>query len=81
MVFPVRIRVPPLLKVLQIAEKARGSAVLPEPYDKGASTAGSRNGLFYRGCGNVLHTVYGAGVDGEGHPDIGVSWTGETRAT
>jgi hypothetical protein len=30
-VSPVRIRVPPLLKVLQIAEKYRGSTVLPKP--------------------------------------------------
>ena len=42
MVSPVRIRVPPLLKVLQIAKKARTPDVLPEPFDKGVSTAGSR---------------------------------------
>jgi hypothetical protein len=46
MVSPVRIRVPPLIKVLQIAEKERPLAVPLEPYDKGVSTAGSRKGLF-----------------------------------
>jgi hypothetical protein len=46
MVSPVRIRVLPPLKVLQIAEKGSDSAVLPEPFDKGVSTAGSRKGLF-----------------------------------
>jgi hypothetical protein len=33
-----------------------------------------------RGSGGLLHAFCGAGVDGEGHPDIGVRWTGETRA-
>jgi hypothetical protein len=47
MVSSVRIQVPPLIKVLQIAEKERASAVLLEPFDKGVSTAGSRKGLFY----------------------------------
>jgi hypothetical protein len=42
MVSPVRIRVPPLLNYLQIAEKVRGPAELPELFDKGVSTAGSR---------------------------------------
>jgi hypothetical protein len=28
----------------------------------------------------VLHAFCGAGVDGEGHPVIGVTWIGETRA-
>jgi hypothetical protein len=46
MVSPVRIRVPPLKKVLQIAEKQRALEVFPEPFDKGVSTAGSRKGLF-----------------------------------
>ena len=46
MVSPVRIRVPPLKKVLQIAEKYRDSTELPEPFDKGVSTGGSRNGLL-----------------------------------
>jgi hypothetical protein len=46
MVSPVRIRVPPLLKYLQIKEKERASAKLPEPFDKSVSTAGSRKGLF-----------------------------------
>jgi hypothetical protein len=27
-----------------------------------------------------LHAFCGAGVDGEGHPVIGVTWIGETRA-
>jgi hypothetical protein len=45
-VSPVRIRVPPLLKVLQITEKYRTSTELPKPSDKGVSTAGSRKGLF-----------------------------------
>ena len=80
MVSPVRIRVPPLLKVLQIAEKYRDLTELPEPFDKGVSTAGSRNGHFKGGYLGVLHALCGAGVDGEGHPVIGVSWTGETRA-
>jgi hypothetical protein len=45
-VSPVRIRVPLLLKVLQIAGKERAPVVLPEPSDKAVSTAGSRKGLF-----------------------------------
>jgi hypothetical protein len=56
-------------------------AVLPEPFDNGVSTAGSRKGLYQRGCGGVLHSFCGMGVvDGEDHPDIGVSWTDEARA-
>jgi hypothetical protein len=47
MVSPVRIRVPPLLKVLQIAEKERASAVLLRLIFRGVSTAGSRKGLFW----------------------------------
>jgi hypothetical protein len=73
MVSPVRIRVPTLLKVLQIAEKDRALAVFPEALVKGVSTAGSRKDLFQRGRGGVLHTVCGVRVDGEGHPDIGVA--------
>jgi hypothetical protein len=42
----VRIRVPPFLQVLQIMEKERALAVLPEPFEKGVSTAGSRKRLF-----------------------------------
>jgi hypothetical protein len=45
-VSPVRIRVPPLLKLLQMAEKERVSPALPEPCDKGVSTAGSRKRFF-----------------------------------
>jgi hypothetical protein len=54
--------------------------VLPEHFDKSVSTAGSRKGLFYGGCRRVLHAFCGAGVDGEGHPVMGVSWTVEARA-
>ena len=72
MVSPVRIRVPPLKKVLQIAEKERSLAVFPGAFVKGVSTAGSRKDLFQRGRGGVLHSVRGVGVDGEGQPDIGV---------
>jgi hypothetical protein len=46
MVSPVRIRVSPLKKVLQIVEKLRNPAVLRELSDKGVSTAGSRKDLF-----------------------------------
>ena len=46
MVSPVRIRVPPLPKVLQMADKESAPAVLPGPFDKGVSTAGSTKGLF-----------------------------------
>jgi hypothetical protein len=70
MVSPVRIRVPPLEKALQIAEKYRDSTELPKPSDEDVSTAGSRKGLSYGGCHGVLHAFFGAGVDGEGHPDI-----------
>jgi hypothetical protein len=80
MVSPVRIRVPPLEKVLQIAEKYRDLTELPKPLFYGLSTAGSRKGLFKRGCGGGLHAFCGADVDGEGHPVMGVSWTSETRA-
>jgi hypothetical protein len=70
MVSPVRIRVPPLLKVLQIVKKVRDSAVLPNPFDKGMSTAGSSKDLYQCGCGRALHAFRGAGVDGGGHPDV-----------
>ena len=70
MVSPVRIRVPPLFEVLQIAEKESVPAVLPEPFDKGVSTAGSRNGLFLGRLSRVLHAVCGVGVDCKGHPVI-----------
>jgi hypothetical protein len=80
MVSPVRIRVPPLLKVLQIADKIRAPAVLPKPCDKGVSTARSRKGHFWGGCRGVLQAVCGAGVDGEGDPVIGVTWICEARA-
>jgi hypothetical protein len=73
MVSPGRIRVPPLEKVLQIVENERALAVFPEASVKGVSTAGSRKDLFQRGRGGVLHTVRSVGVDGEGHPDVGVS--------
>jgi hypothetical protein len=46
MVSPVRIRVPPLIKVLQIAEKDIALAVFPEAFVKGVSTAESRKDLF-----------------------------------
>ena len=72
MVSPVRIRVPPRLKVLQIVEKQGVLAVSTELFVKGVSTAGSGRGLFQRGCGGVSHTVRGVGVDGEGHPDVGM---------
>jgi hypothetical protein len=62
MVFPVRIRVPLLKKALQIEEIERTPAELLAPRDKGVSTAGSRRGFFWRGCG--------VGVDGEGHSII-----------
>jgi hypothetical protein len=45
-VSPVRIRVPPLEKVLQMTGKQRALAVFSEPFDKGVSTAGSRTELF-----------------------------------
>ena len=81
MVSPVRIRVPPLKKVLQIAEKQGVLAVSPGPFVNGVSTAGSRNDLFKRGRGVVLHAFCGVGADGKSHPDIGVmTWIGETRA-
>jgi hypothetical protein len=72
MVSPVRIRVPPLLKVLQIAGKHGALAMSPEPFVNDLSTAGSRKGLFYGGCRGVLHAFCGVGVDGEGHPVMGV---------
>ena len=74
MVSPVRIRVPPLIKVLQIAEKESALAVLLRLSFRGVSTAESRKDLFQRGRGGVLHTVRGVSVVGEGHPDIGVPW-------
>jgi hypothetical protein len=46
MVFPVRIRVPPLKKVLQMAEKYEGQMVLSGLFVNGMSTAGSRKGFF-----------------------------------
>jgi hypothetical protein len=60
MVSPVRIRVPLLKKVLQIAEKYRDSTELPKPLFSDVSTAGSRKGPFKRGCGGVLHAFCGA---------------------
>jgi hypothetical protein len=44
------------------------------------STAGPKVGLFECCCGGVLPAFCGAGVDGEAHPDIGVTCIGETRA-
>jgi hypothetical protein len=44
MVSPVRIRVPPHIKVLQIVEKERALAVLLRVFFRGVSTAGSRKG-------------------------------------
>jgi hypothetical protein len=73
MVSPVRIRAPPLQKVLQIAGKYGAPTVLPEPFVEGVSTAGSRKGLFWRVRGGVLPTVGGVGVEGEDHPDDGVA--------
>jgi hypothetical protein len=32
----------------------------------------SRESFFERGRGGVSHAVRGVGVDGEGHPDVGV---------
>jgi hypothetical protein len=46
MVSTARIRVSPLLKVLQIAEKYGVLAVLPGLCGNGVSTAGSRKGLL-----------------------------------
>ena len=81
MVSPVRIRLPPLLKVLQIEEKQGCLGGGSGPFVKGVSTAGSRKDLFKRGRGSVLHAFCGVGADGKSHPDIGVmTWTGETRA-
>jgi hypothetical protein len=80
MVSPIRIRVPPLKKALQNAEKERALAVLLRLFFRGVSTAGSRNGHCYGGCRGVLHAFCGAGVEGEGHPDIGVTCIGETSA-
>jgi hypothetical protein len=40
--------------------------VSPELFVNGVSTAGSRKGLFKRGCCGVLHAFCGAGVDGKG---------------
>jgi hypothetical protein len=54
--------------------------VSPEPFINGVSTAGSRNALFWCGSRVVLHAFCGAGVDGEGHPVMGVTWTTEARA-
>ena len=68
MVSPVRIRVPPLIKVLQIAKKARAPDVLPEPFDKGVSTAGSRKSLLVQPWRR--YAFCGVGAEGEGHPDI-----------
>jgi ribonuclease HI len=64
-----------------MAEKVTAPEVLPEPFVKGVSTAGSRKGLFSCGCGGVLHAFCGAGVDSESHPVIGMTWTGEAGAT
>jgi hypothetical protein len=46
MVSPVRIRVPPLKKMLQIEEKGTALAVILRLFFRGVSTAGSRNGHF-----------------------------------
>ena len=54
--------------------------MLQKPSDNDVSTAGSRKGLFYGGCRGVLHAFCGAGLDGEGHPVMGVACIGEARA-
>jgi hypothetical protein len=45
-VSPVRIRVPPLLKVLQIVEKRKKFGRVSGAFVNGVSTAGSRKGLL-----------------------------------
>jgi hypothetical protein len=79
MVSSVRIRVPPLAKILQMIEKYRDSTELSKPLFSGVSTAGSRKGLFKHGYDGEFHAFRGADVDGEGHPVMGVSWTVEAR--
>jgi hypothetical protein len=72
MVSPVRIRVPPLLKVLQNAGKRKGPGSIAWGLCQQYVNSPSRKRFFQRSCGGVLHTVCGVGVDGQGHPDIGV---------
>src|SRR5215208_4882146 len=38
-----------------------------------------KKGPFKRGSGGELHAFCGADVGGDGHPVMGVSWTGEAR--
>ena len=54
--------------------------MLAEPFDIGVSTAGSRKGLFSRGCRNIWHAVRSAGVYRWDHPEIGVTWIGQAVA-
>jgi hypothetical protein len=69
MVSPVRIRVPPLKKVLQIVEKGRPSAASPEL----CVNSPLRKRPFLRVCWGILRTVCGVRVHGEGLPGIGMS--------
>jgi hypothetical protein len=61
MVSPVRIRVPPLLKVLRTAGKVRAPAVLPEPCDIGLSIAGSSTDRISRTVVDVVISEHWCG--------------------
>jgi hypothetical protein len=58
MVSPVRIRVPPLLKVVQIVENERALVSLSEPFVNSLL----RECHFWRVWGGFLHTVCGMGI-------------------
>ena len=56
MVSPVRIRVPPLLKVLQIEEEVRAPVLSLEPFYCNRAVA---EGFVYRSCGRLTHAGRG----------------------
>ena len=69
MVSPVRIRVPPLLKVLQIREKVRTPGGDAEALCQQYVNSRLRKGFFKCGRGGDLHAVgdVAVGVEGYGY--------------
>jgi hypothetical protein len=71
MVSPVRIRVPPLIKALQIAEKYGHLTELPKPFFEACQQPDRERSLLVRLSRSLACHLW-AGVDGEGHPVMGV---------
>ena len=68
MVSPVRVRVPPLLKYLQISDKNRGFDARPGPFDSIDDSNRLGEGVLHGAYGLFLHVGrdMGVGVQGDG---------------